>query len=86
MLALVLVVGLLVSGLTAARAVLFPQVDSPERVDAIVVVAGIDDDRYEHARSLAEEGVADHILVSQPPSGTGRYAAAINSYLSLIHI
>ena len=79
-LALILVVGLLVTGLTAARAVLFPQVDSPERVDAIVVVAGADDDRYVYARSLAEEGVADHILVSQPPSGTGRYAAAIDSY------
>lgn len=79
-LALVLVVGLVVTGLTAARAVLFPQVDSPERVDAIVAVAGIDDDRYVFARSLAEEGVADHILVSQPPSGTGRYADAIDAY------
>lgn len=79
-LALVLVVGLLVTGLTAARAVLFPQVDSPERVDAIVVVAGIDDDRYDFARTLAEEGVTDHILVSQPPSATGRYAAAIDTY------
>lgn len=79
-LALVLVVGLLVTGLTAARAVLFPQVDSPERVDAIVVVAGSHDDRYVYARSLAEEGVADHILVSQPPSGTGPYAAAIDAY------
>ncbi|WP_307872483.1 ElyC/SanA/YdcF family protein [Dietzia sp. KRD202] len=79
-LALVLAVGLVVTGLTAARAVLFPQVDSPVRVDAIVVVAGADDDRYVYARSLAEEGVADHILVSQPPSGTGRYAAAIDSY------
>ncbi|MCZ4540864.1 YdcF family protein [Dietzia maris] len=79
-LALVLVLGLLITGLTAARAVLFPQVDSPERVDAIVVVAGSNDDRYVYARSLAEEGVADHILVSQPPSATGRYAAAIDSY------
>jgi uncharacterized SAM-binding protein YcdF (DUF218 family) len=79
-LALVLVAGLLVTGLTAARAVLFPQVDSPERVEAIVVVAGSHDDRYVYARSLAEEGVADHLLVSQPPSGTGRYAAAIDSY------
>ena len=79
-LALVLVAGLLVMGLTAARAVLFPQVDSPERVDAIVVVAGANDDRYVYARSLAEQGVTDHILVSEPPSATGRYAAAIDSY------
>ena len=79
-LAFVLVVGLAVTGLTAARAVLFPQVDSPDRVDAIVVVAGANDDRYVYARSLAEEGAADHILVSQPPSATGRYAAAIDSY------
>ena len=78
--ALVLVVGLLVTGLTTARSVLFPQVDSPERVDAIVVVAGSNDDRYVYARSLAEEGVTDHILVSQPPSATGRYAAAIDTY------
>lgn len=79
-LALILVVGLLVTGLTAARAVLFPQVDSPKRVDAIVVVAGSNDDRYVYARSLAEEGVADHILVSEPVGGTGRDAAAIDSY------
>ena len=51
-LAVVLVVGLAVTGLTAARAVLFPQVDSPERVDAIVVVAGSNDDRYVYALSL----------------------------------
>ena len=79
-LTLVLVVGLIATGLTAARAVLFPQVDSPDRVDAIVVVAGANDDRYVYARSLAEEGVADHILVSQPVGGTGRYAGVIDSY------
>ena len=70
----------LVAGLTAARAVLFPRIDSPERVDAIVVVAGAQDDRYVYARHLADEGVADRILVSQPPSGTGPYAAALDSY------
>ena len=79
-LALVLVAGLVVTGLTAARAVLFPQVDSPERVDAIVVVAGSNDDRYVYARSLAEEGVTDHILVSQPVGGTGSYADFIDAY------
>ncbi len=79
-LALVFVVGLLVTGLATARAVLFPEVDSPERVSAILVVAGAYDDRYVYARSLAEEGVADHILVSQPPSTTGRYADVIASY------
>lgn len=80
MLAVVLVVGLLATGLTAARAVLFPQVDSPERVDLIVVVAGANDDRYVYARSLAEDGVADHILVSEPPSAPGRLADSIASY------
>lgn len=79
-LTVVVVVGLVVAGLTAARAVLFPQVDSPEHVDAIVVVAGSNDDRYVYARSLAEDGVADHILVSQPPSATGPYADSIDSY------
>lgn len=79
-LALTVVAVLVAAAFTAARAVLFPHVDSPEWVDAVVVVAGSHDDRYVYARSLAEEGVADHILVSQPPSGTGRYAAAIDSY------
>lgn len=68
-------------GLTVAQAVLFPRTDSPERVDAIVVVAGAADDRYVYARSLAEEGVADRILVSQPsPDGTSKYATAIAAY------
>lgn len=79
-LAFVLLSGLLATALTAAQAVLFPQVDSPARVDAIVVVAGANDDRYVYARHLAENGVTDHVLVSQPPSASGRYAAAISSY------
>ena len=79
-LSLVLVAGLVVTGLNAARAVLFPQVDSPERVDAIVVVSGANDDRYVYARSVAEQGVADQILVSQPLSTSGRYADAIATY------
>ncbi|EFV93363.1 hypothetical protein ES5_01256 [Dietzia cinnamea P4] len=67
--------------MTAARAVLFPQVDSPDRVDAIVVVAGMNDDRYVYARHLAEIGVADRILVSHPaPGGDDSYSAAINAY------
>ena len=70
------------AGLSAGSAVLHPRVDSPERVDAIVVVAGGRDDRYVYARHLAVEGVADSILVSQPPSTSGRYAAAIDSYCS----
>lgn len=77
---LLALVAVLVAGLTAARAVLFPRVDSPERVDAIVVVAGSQDDRYVYARHLAEEGMADHILVSQPPGATGSYATALDSY------
>ena len=69
-----------VTGLTASRAVLFPQVDSPDRVDAIVVVAGAADDRYVYARHLAETGVADRILVSQPSPGGNPYSAAIDAY------
>ncbi|MFJ5872216.1 YdcF family protein [Dietzia maris] len=79
-LAFVVVACLVVTGLTAARAVLFPRIDSPDRVDAIVVVAGAADDRYVYARHLAEQGVADRILVSQPPSTTGKYGVAIREY------
>ncbi|OAH43734.1 hypothetical protein AYJ66_04310 [Dietzia cinnamea] len=67
--------------MTAARAALFPRADSPDRVDAIVVVAGAADDRYVYARDLAMAGVADQILVSQPsPSGRDSYSAAIEAY------
>lgn len=66
LLALVLVAGLAVT----SKAVLDPTIDSPARVDGIVVVAGADDDRYTYARHLAEEGVADSVIVSAPTSGT----------------
>lgn len=69
-----------VAGLTAASAVLFPRTDSPDRVDAIVVVAGAQDDRYIYARHLADQGVADRILVSQPSGGPSPYATALKSY------
>lgn len=50
------------------------QVDSPDRVDAIVVVAGAADERYKFARHLAKIGVVDRILVSQPaPGGRSSY-------------
>lgn len=76
-----MMVALAAGGLTAARAVLYPRIDSPKRVDAIVVVAGAADDRYVYARHLAEEGVADKILVSQPSTGgTDSYATAIDEY------
>lgn len=68
-------------GLTSAQAVLVPQVDSPDRVDAIVIVAGANDDRYVYARHLAETGVSGRILVSQPsPGGRSDYASAIDAY------
>lgn len=69
-----------VAGLSAGSAVLHARVDSPDRVDAIVVVAGANDDRYVYARHLAEEGVADRILVSRPPSSTGAYADILDAY------
>lgn len=79
--AVLVVAAIGVLGLTAARAVLFPRVDSPKRVDAIVVVAGSADDRYVYARHLAEEGVAGRILVSQPTTGgSSSYATAIDAY------
>lgn len=79
--AILVVVTVAAVGLTAARAVLFPRIDSPDRVDAIVIVAGAADDRYIYARHLAEEGVADRILVSQPSTGgTDTYATAIDEY------
>lgn len=69
-----------VVGLSAGSAVLHPRVDSPDRVDAIVVVAGANDDRYVYARHLAEEGVSNRILVSRPPSSTGVYAGVLDAY------
>ena len=69
-----------VIGLSVASAVLRPRVDSPDRVDAIVVVAGAADDRYVYARHLAEEGIADRILVSQPLGATAPYATTLGSY------
>ena len=79
--ALLVLGSVIVAGLTTARAVLFPEVDSPARVDAIVVVAGAADDRYVYARHLAETGVADRILVSQPsPGGDDSYSTAIDAY------
>lgn len=68
--------------LIISDAVLRPQVDSPSRVDAIVVVAGIEDDRYVYARHLAELGVADRVLVSKPPGETGSSAGDLESYCS----
>lgn len=68
-----------VTGLTTASAVLFPRIDSPDGVDAIIVVAGAQDDRYTYARHLAEEGIADQILVSRP-EGSSSYATAIDAY------
>ncbi|WP_238556456.1 ElyC/SanA/YdcF family protein, partial [Dietzia sp. UCD-THP] len=77
---LMLVIAIL-AGLAAARAVLFPRIDSPTHADAIVVVAGANDDRYVYARHLAENGLAGRILVSQPsPGGDSPYATAIDSY------
>ncbi|MDV8001445.1 ElyC/SanA/YdcF family protein [Rhodococcus sp. IEGM 1408] len=77
---LFVMVAAVVAGLSAASSVLHPRVDAPETVDAIVVVAGANDDRYVFARHLAEEGLAERILVSQPPSATGSYASALHSY------
>ncbi len=46
-----------------------------------MVVAGANDDRYVYARHLAESGVADRLLVSQPtPGGEDSYSAAIDAY------
>lgn len=79
--ALLVLAIIIVFGLTAGRAVLFPQVELPGRVDAIVVVAGSNDDRYVYARHLAETGAADRILVSQPsPGGDDSYSTAIDAY------
>ncbi|GAA1699043.1 YdcF family protein [Dietzia cercidiphylli] len=49
-------------------------------MDAIVVVAGTNDDRYAYARRLANEGVSDRILVSKPPSADGSYGSVLASY------
>ena len=62
--------------LSKASAVLHPKIDSPERVDAIVLVAGAKDDRYVYAHHPAEAGITDRILVSQPPAARSSYATA----------
>ncbi|UVE96445.1 YdcF family protein [Dietzia sp. B32] len=80
-LAAFIVVGLsVVVGLTTARSVLLPRTDSPKHVDAIIVVAGAQDDRYEYARHLAQAGVADRILVSRPVRLSGSFATLVDSY------
>ena len=48
-------------------------------VDGIVVVAGVDDDRYTYARSLAEQGVADVVLISRPADLVGEYGALVDA-------
>lgn len=73
------------AGLTAAAAVLHPKADSPTRVDAIVVVAGANDDRYDYALRLAATGVTDNVIVSRPPSDSVRlpkYGAMLGSLCS----
>jgi hypothetical protein len=46
-----------------------------------VVVAGLNDDRYDYARRLVEAGVSNRILVSQPsPGAHDQYSAKIDSY------
>ena len=72
--------------LSAASGALFPRTDLPGRVDAIVVVAGLNDDRYIYTQHLAEEGVAYRILVSQPQSSSGRYATALDFYCASIPV
>ncbi|MET3861657.1 uncharacterized SAM-binding protein YcdF (DUF218 family) [Dietzia sp. 2505] len=67
-----------VAGLSAGSAVLHPRVDSPERVDAIVVVAGANDDRYTYARHLAAAEITDRIVASRPPRANDRYAADLD--------
>lgn len=74
------VLAIAAAGLSASSAVLHPRVDSPDRVDVIVVVAGANDDRYVYARHLAEQGVSDRILVSRPTSSTGAYARVLDAY------
>ena len=68
--------------MSAVRAVLHPPVDSPDRVDAIVVVAGVLDDRYSFAKHLAEGGLADTILVSRPLEVSQQFASGVDSFCS----
>ena len=72
----------MVVSLTTAQSVLLPRTDSPKHVDAIIVVAGAQDGRYDYARHLAQEGVADRILVSRPARLSGSFATLVDSYCS----
>ncbi|PAY24306.1 hypothetical protein CEY15_04815 [Dietzia natronolimnaea] len=75
----IIILALIGTTLAIAGRVLFPQIDSPGHVDAIVVVAGSSDDRYAYARFLAESGTADRVLVSRP-TGNRAYFDEIDSY------
>lgn len=49
-----------------SRAILHPSTDDPGSVDAIVVVAGAFDERYDHAVELAVRDLVPTVLVSRP--------------------
>ena len=66
--------------LASSVAVFHPRTDAPARVDAIVVVAGLNDGRYAYAEKLAKQGVSDHILVSRPPSTGPRLGSVIDNF------
>lgn len=65
------------SATTAVFAVLSPTVDTPTRVDGIVVVSGAADDRYAHASALITEGTADQLLVSRPSGASPRVRTTV---------
>lgn len=73
---------ILLLGLSAGAAVLHPRVDSPPRVDAIIVLAGVADTRYEFAEQLADQGVAESVLVSRPPAVVGHFGALLDGFCS----
>lgn len=73
-------VATLVAGVLVYLAIFRPKVDKPAQVDAIVVMAGADDYRYQHAKNLAVAGVSDHLIVIVPPRAGEPYASRLADY------
>ncbi len=59
-------------GLLAARRVLWPTTSDPQAVDAVVVLAGGNDERLDRALSLVDQGMADVLVISAVNTDLGQ--------------
>lgn len=65
---LLLVVGLVVAAGVTRAWFLQAHTEHPQRVDAVLVLAGADDGRHDLGVELVENGVADDLVISAPPA------------------